>query len=249
MAGAAVVAAVAAGSGTGKRQWDRHRDGDRHGYRDRNGLHGDVLPSDSPGQLCCGRPQVGGCDQLHVDDARYPGERLLRQPAKRAVSHGRAVGPAGSVRSPSRAPQTGARMLLLSGGAFAYPFVNVGGCIMATDSSAAGQACGTAYQAAIECELAACPATVCPVAVNQTTGQADAAEVAALIGTFDATTGLIKSNGCIEWADTTVCASYVSAETTACASSGNAVTTCDNLVDGASTPSGIEAEFAPYCGG
>jgi hypothetical protein len=122
-----------------------------------------------------------------------------------------------------------------------YPFISVGGCIQGVDPSA-GFACAEALDTVIECELASCLA-YCPV-----TSDTDVTGYDALIGTFDPSTNELTTPGCIENADTSTCATYVSASNTACASEFNDAGT-DNGGKCENGPSDWTTFIAAYCGG
>ena len=88
-----------------------------------------------------------------------------------------------------------------------YPYPNTGGCVPLWESSSQGQACGKAYQALVECELAAC-VEYCPV-----TATSGPALLVGIVNDY----GNLTAPGCIQNADTSVCASYAAARASACA--------------------------------
>jgi hypothetical protein len=142
-------------------------------------------------------------------------------------------------------------VLFVAQGAVQYPFGNLGGCILANDTSTAGQACGKAFQTVTECELAACE-TACPVSVDMTTGAPNQAQANALLGTFDSM-GNLTANGCIEDADMTVCAAQNMALSTACmtylADGGTTIGNMCETLAASQTAAGFDQFIGAYCGG
>jgi len=122
-----------------------------------------------------------------------------------------------------------------------YPFFNDGSYVERYDPSGTGLNCGQALEAQIECELAAC-VPYCPV-----TSASDTVGTNALIGTFDPSTGDVTTNGCLQNADSSVCANYVNATNTECASElTDAGTGALTAIQNATT---YNAFFGEYCGG
>jgi hypothetical protein len=133
----------------------------------------------------------------------------------------------------------GAFVLVTASGAGAVqiPFFNPGGCLQKVDPFTAS-ACVQALQNSFQCEIEACLA-YCPVASGSDTAGMDA-----LLGTS-------TTNGCLQNADSSVCASYANAVNTACTGAlyGDAATDpgteCNNLA-GASD---LGPYVAAFCGG
>jgi hypothetical protein len=79
----------------------------------------------------------------------------------------------------------------------AIDFWNLGGCVATADPSPAGQSCGDALNAQLECEYTACAAS-CPIPLNPPDASLTVAAQSAFIE-------------CVFAADSTVCSTYVAA--------------------------------------
>ena len=125
------------------------------------------------------------------------------------------------------------------GQGLAVNVLNLGGCVLRADTTAAGEACGNAVESLIACEVAAC-APYCPL-----TSASDTQGEARLLGSG-------TMDGCVESSDGTSCAGESSTASTACLTS-NAYNECLLLRTNIESGTDVESSAAQFlqimCGG
>jgi hypothetical protein len=124
--------------------------------------------------------------------------------------------------------------------------INVGGCVMATDPSDAGQTCGREIMGSVACELAVC-LPLCPVPTPAPGQPLDPAALAALETCWQ----LAQQGACAEWADGALAAcSGADTETAALGECAALVGQDEGLPDASPPTEASRAELLELlCGG